>query len=90
MVRDPLDPKGVIREAYRIDGIGEGECRSIFLDWALSISGEDDIQQVLTELLARHAPDHPEHPMTEVLRAGTKPAASARRRGGWRGRTRES
>ena len=33
------DPKGLIREAYRIDGIGAGECRSIFMDWALSIDG---------------------------------------------------
>ena len=31
------DPKGLIREAYRIEGITLGECRSIFLDWALSL-----------------------------------------------------
>ena len=35
--RDPLDPKGLIRESYRIEGITEGECRSVFLDWALSL-----------------------------------------------------
>jgi hypothetical protein len=34
---DPLDPKGLIREAFRIDGITDAECRSIFVDWALSV-----------------------------------------------------
>ena len=29
------DPKGLVRESYQIDGITVGECRSIFLDWAL-------------------------------------------------------
>ena len=32
---DPLDKKGLVYEAYRIDGIVAEECRSIFLDWAL-------------------------------------------------------
>ena len=36
------DPKGLVRESYNIDGITLGECRSIFLDWALSlILGQD-------------------------------------------------
>jgi len=33
----PNDPKGLIYEAYRIDGITKPECRTIFLDWALSL-----------------------------------------------------
>ena len=33
---DENDPKGLISEAYNIDGITAGECRSIFLDWALA------------------------------------------------------
>jgi len=37
MERDADDPKGLIRESYRIEGIGMAECRSIFLDWALSL-----------------------------------------------------
>ena len=40
--RDPLDPKGLIRESYRIEGITEGECRSVFLDWALSLPDPPD------------------------------------------------
>ena len=39
---DPNDHKGLIREAYRIDGITLPECRSIFLDWALSLPAERD------------------------------------------------
>ena len=43
MARDPadLDPMGLIRESYRIDGIGVAECRSIFLDWAISNDAYD-------------------------------------------------
>ena len=43
--KDPDDPKGLIREAYRIEGISEPECRSIFMDWALS-SDKDDPRPV--------------------------------------------
>ncbi len=35
--KDPNDPKELIFEAFRIDGISMGECRSIFIDWALSV-----------------------------------------------------
>ena len=31
---DAADPKRLVAEAYRIEGITEAECRSIFLDWA--------------------------------------------------------
>ena len=29
---DPDDPKGLIRESFRIDGITESECRSILME----------------------------------------------------------
>jgi len=86
---DALDPKGLIGEAYRIDGIDEGECRSIFLDWALSLPEGQGVRAALEALVARHAPGHPAHPMTAVLRAGLERAENPRRRGGWRGRTRD-
>jgi len=35
MKGDARDPRGLIREAYKIDGITASQCRSIFLDWAL-------------------------------------------------------
>lgn len=83
-----IDPKGLIFEAYRIDGITAAECRSIFLDWALSLPAGADTGRALTALLARHRDAAPDHPMTEVLRQGLAGGAAPRRRGGWRGRSR--
>ena len=81
---DAFDPKGLIREAYNIDGITEPECRSIFLDWALSVSVPSD--EALPVLIARHAT--PGHPMTKVLEEGLTASATPKRRGGWRSRDR--
>ncbi|MBP1805477.1 hypothetical protein [Rubellimicrobium aerolatum] len=81
--RDPHDPKGLVREAYRIDGITEGECRSIFLDWALSLPEGADPRPAVTALLDRHGTDHP---MTGVLRAALARPEPPRRRGGRAGR----
>ena len=79
------DPKGLIRESYRIEGIGQAECRSIFVDWALSLPDGVDTAQALAALLAAYGAD--DHPMTSVLREGLiRPTAPAGRRGGHRGR----
>jgi hypothetical protein len=87
-VTDEPDRKGLIREAYRIEGITEAECRSIFLDWALSLPVDADPRRAIEALLARHA-DAPEgHPMTKVLREGLVEGLMPRRRGGARGRPR--
>ncbi len=83
-----LDPKGLIRESYRMDGISEGECRSIFLDWALSLPDGQDSRAAIPGLLAAYGAAQPDHPMTQVLRAGAEAAAKPRRRGGWRSRDR--
>ena len=84
--QDPHDPKGLIREAYRIEGIGAGECRSIFMDWALSLASGVAHREALEILLERHAAEPPDHPMTGVLREGLARPARPSRRGGWRGR----
>ena len=89
MERDPLDKKGLIREAYRIDGITLGECRSIFLDWALSTPDEAEVQPLIAIMLERYQPQNPDHPMTQVMIEGQKTATTPRRRGGWRSRPRE-
>ncbi|WP_071673292.1 hypothetical protein [Nioella nitratireducens] len=78
---DASDPKGLVRESYRIEGITEGECRSIFMDWALSLSDPDPLPQIAA-LLERYGADHPDHPMTGVLRAGLETPPAAKRRGG--------
>ena len=86
MKGDRFDPKGLIAEAYRIEGIGEPECRSIFLDWALSVPDTAVVSEAIAILVARHAASQPDHPMSAVLREGQAKGGSAVRRGGWRGR----
>ncbi len=87
---DDLDPKHLIAEAFKIDGITEEECRSIFLDWALSLPLGVDSVAALPQLLERHATEiDPEgHPMTQVMREGLQRMNAPRRRGGWRSRER--
>jgi len=84
--KDPLDPKGLIRESFAIDGITAPECRSIFLDWALSVPQGADTLAMVRELLARYAEMPADHPMTETLKAALVAIATPRRRGGRRGR----
>ncbi|KPP87279.1 MAG: hypothetical protein HLUCCA08_04945 [Rhodobacteraceae bacterium HLUCCA08] len=85
MKGDTHDPKALIREAYRIEGIGTAECRTIFLDWALSLETAR-VPEALQALLARHGAAAPDHPMTQVLREGLDSAAAPTRRGGRKGR----
>lgn len=80
------DPKGLIRESYRIEGITAGECRSIFLDWALSVPPDADHAGLIGALLSTYGADQPDHPMTETLRAGMNPPDTPRRKGGRKGR----
>lgn len=85
---DPNDPKGLIREAYRIEGITLPECRSIFLDWALGLPMDRDQKQSLAELHAAYSVQDADHPMTQVLAEGLETAQAPKRRGGWRSRAR--
>lgn len=85
---DSFDPKGLILEAYRIEGITKAECRTIFLDWALSLPDSDTSGHAINTLLERYRDASDTHPMTEVLREGQMQVAAPKRRGGWRGRTR--
>ena len=86
---DAHDPKGLVLESYRIEGITKPECRTIFLDWALSLPLGQDTAQTITKLLDQYRPAHPDHPMTEVLNEGLVSIATPRRRGGWRSRARD-
>lgn len=84
---DPDDPKGLVREAYRIEGITLGECRSIFLDWALSLPAGADVAAAAGRLAVGRPGNHP---MTPVLAEGARPGGTApARRGGWRSRPRD-
>jgi hypothetical protein len=76
------DTKALIREAYRIDGITEAECRTIFLDWVLGLPDGQDVGAAVGAMLARHADAPDDHPMTRTLRQSLESAAPPRRRGG--------
>jgi len=82
MTADALDPKGLIREAYAIEGITVPECRSIFLDWALSLPVGTDEAVAINGLLARYGQDAPDHPMTQTLTLGLEQPRQTGRRGG--------
>ena len=87
MKGDALDPGGLIAESFRIEGLGAGEAREIFLDWALKFPADSDMAQAVRALLHRHAGQPSDHPMMQTLRAGLDRAAVPRRRGGRAGRT---
>lgn len=86
MKGDALDPKGLIKEAYRIEGITAGECRTIFLDWALGVPLGEDTEERVQKLLTQYADQPADHPMTQTLVAALRKAEPARRRGGRAGR----
>lgn len=75
------DPKGLVRESYAIEGISIYECRSIFVDWALSLPA-DRIPDALRRLIAGYAEARPDHPMSTVLREGLASPGTPRRKGG--------
>lgn len=86
MTFEEADPKGLVRESYRIEGITPGECRSIFMDWALSLKVDADHPAAIEVLLAHYGPGAADHPMTETLRAGLAAPEAPRRKGGRLGR----
>lgn len=81
------DPKGLVRESYLMEGISPGECRSIFMDWALSLPKDADPLPPIRLLLGHYGVQAPDHPMTMVLQAGLAAPEAPRRRGGRIGRT---
>ena len=87
--RDPVrDPKGLIYDSYQIEGITPEQCRSIFLDWALSLPDGAETSSTLQELLSEYADQYPDHPMNTVMQDGLIKMAAPKRRGGWRSRPR--
>lgn len=68
MEYNKLDPKNLIAESYRITGITSSECRSIFLDWALSLPLEKESHLIAKELYDYYCQSNKSHPMTFLLR----------------------
>ncbi len=85
MKGDYNDPKALIRESFNIEGINIEECRSIFLDWALSLPNDVDAKKIIPLLLKKYN-DKKEHPMLLTLKEGLITTISPTRRGGRRGR----
>ncbi len=80
------DPKGLVRESYLIEGITLEECRSIFIDWALSLPEGTSVPDAIRAVLAIYGGQAPDHPMATVLREGMVEGPPPRRRGGRAGR----
>lgn len=76
------DPKGLVRESYAIEGITLSECRSIFLDWALSLKTDAAPHPAIRVLLAHYGAGREDHPMTTVLNEGLNAPEHPRRKGG--------
>jgi hypothetical protein len=82
------DPKGLVRESYAIEGITLGECRSIFMDWALSLQAGQSVPDALRALIAHYGLAAPDHPMSGVLAEGLAAPEQTGRRGGREARMR--
>lgn len=85
MKGDYNDPKALIRESFNIEGIKIEECRSIFLDWALSLPNDVDTTETISLLLEKYG-DQKEHPMLLTLKEGLIKTVGPIRRGGRKGR----
>jgi len=82
MTMGDYDRKNLLRDTYAIDGISAPECRSIFLDWALSLPQDATPTDAIRLALSLYEADHPDHPMTQTLQAGLQQAGAPKRRGG--------
>ena len=85
MKGDHNAPKALIRESFNIEGIKLEECRSIFLDWALSLPNDADAGKIIPLLIEQYG-DKQEHPMLVTLKEGMIKTVSPIRRGGRKGR----
>lgn len=80
------DPKGLVRESYAIENITEAECKSIFIDWALSLKPGIDPMPALGFLIGHYGAGREDHPMTVILTAALSAPENPKRRGGRIGR----
>lgn len=77
-----IDPRGMIYESYRIEGVSLEECRMIFLDWAMH-TPQGNMRGYLQELLVEYEVGNEAHPMTQVIKDGLVSSDNTgKRRGG--------
>ena len=60
----------LISESFKINGITDVECRSIFFGWVLDSNNFFDMNEALKILYQKYSLDYPKHPMTKVLLEG--------------------
>ena len=87
---EDVDPKGLIRESYLIEGITSPMCKTIFFDWAIQVAVGADPVEHIAFCISHYGADLPDHPMTAVLKAALAPAPQKIRRGGRAGRVTEA
>ncbi len=82
-----LDPRGLFKDAFAIEGIVEADCGWIFFDWALGLPETANPRAMIRALTEEYSDQPRDHPMMIVLREGlekpvsARPRRSARRRG---------
>ena len=80
---DPnFDPRGLIFEAYRIEGITSKDCRAILLDWALGMPDGSAYSEALRNLHSIYCTEHQDHPMTAVIEEGLVNSGNRKRKRG--------
>jgi len=82
MTLDEIDKSNLILESFRIEGITDVECRSIFADWAFNLPATIIPQDAIALLLQTYEPTAPDHPMSNILREGLTTPDRPKRRGG--------
>jgi len=82
--KHPCDPRDLIHEAFRIEGIGPEACRAIFFDWAMGLEAGIDMVAAAKTLLVDLGQANPGHPMTALLAEAAEGMAAARGRSGRR------
>jgi hypothetical protein len=79
----PFDPKGLMKDAFEIEGITAAECRSIFLDWVLGVPAGADVRAEVKVIVAHYASlADADHPMLATLTAAQEDTGPPRRTGG--------
>ena len=81
-----VDPKGLIRESYRIECITPPMCKTIFFDWAIQIEVGANPADHIQFCIDHYGAELQKHPMTKVLTEALAPAPVQKRRGGRSGR----
>lgn len=74
------DPKKLISESFKINGISDEECRSIFFGWVLDLDSRIDINLAIKTLHEKYSLSNPTHPMISVLLEGLSGSFRAKRR----------